>query len=130
MQPLRKVLPSSDEVLYVVYDFETTQNTRYSDRAEVHVPNLYVYSRSVRNVRARRISSRNACSAAGSNGRYFSVSLQTSTLGQKDYCISIQRQVIGSACNFEQSYILKMAPRIDNERTKDHVHDGRTHEVY
>jgi hypothetical protein len=40
MQPLEKVLPSADGVLYVFYDFETTQNTRYSNTAWLHVPNL------------------------------------------------------------------------------------------
>ena len=40
MQPLTNVLPLSDGVLYVFYDFETTQNTRYSDITKVHVPNL------------------------------------------------------------------------------------------
>jgi hypothetical protein len=34
MQPLMNVLPLSDTVLYVLYDFETTQNTRYSDRLQ------------------------------------------------------------------------------------------------
>jgi hypothetical protein len=40
MQPLRNVLPSSDRVLYVFCDFKTTQNTRYTDTAKLHVPNL------------------------------------------------------------------------------------------
>jgi len=40
MRPSRNELPASDGVLYVFYDFETTQNTRYSDKAMVHVPNL------------------------------------------------------------------------------------------
>ena len=40
MQPLKNVLPPSDGILYVFYDFETTQNTRYSETAKVHVPNL------------------------------------------------------------------------------------------
>ena len=40
MQPLKNVLPSSDGVLYVFYDFETTQNTRYSDTAKERVLNL------------------------------------------------------------------------------------------
>ena len=40
MQPLKNVLPSSDGVLYVFYDFETTQNTRYSETAKEHVPYL------------------------------------------------------------------------------------------
>ena len=40
MQPLKNVLPPSDGVLYLFYDFETPQITRYSDTAKVHVPNL------------------------------------------------------------------------------------------
>ena len=38
MQPLKNVLPSGDGVLFVFYDFETTQNTRYSDTAKEQVP--------------------------------------------------------------------------------------------
>jgi hypothetical protein len=33
MNPLQDVLPSSDNVLYVFYDFETTQDTKYSEKA-------------------------------------------------------------------------------------------------
>jgi nucleoid-associated protein YejK len=40
MQPLTNVLPSSDFVLYVFYDFETTKNSRFSEKATLHVPNL------------------------------------------------------------------------------------------
>jgi hypothetical protein len=40
MQPLKDELPPSDGVLYVFYNFETTQNTRYSHDATLHVPNL------------------------------------------------------------------------------------------
>ena len=40
MQPLKNVQPSSDRVLYIFYDFETTQNTRYSETANEHVPNV------------------------------------------------------------------------------------------
>ena len=40
MQPLKNVLPSSDGVQYVFYDFETKQNTRYSETSKEHVPNL------------------------------------------------------------------------------------------
>ncbi len=40
MQPLKNVLPTRNGLLYVFYDFETTQNTRYSDTNKVHVPNL------------------------------------------------------------------------------------------
>ena len=31
---------NADKVLYVFYDFETTQNKRYSDKAKGHLPNL------------------------------------------------------------------------------------------
>ncbi len=40
MQPLKNVFPPGDKVLYVFYNFETTLNTRYSDIATVHVPNV------------------------------------------------------------------------------------------
>ena len=41
MKPLKDVLPdASDKVLYVFYDFETTQNTRYSEKVTLHVPDL------------------------------------------------------------------------------------------
>jgi len=41
MRPLKDAVPSaSDKVLYVFYDFETTQNTEYTDEAKLHVPNL------------------------------------------------------------------------------------------
>jgi hypothetical protein len=37
---MENVLPASDRILYVFYDFETTQNSSYSDKATLHVPNL------------------------------------------------------------------------------------------
>jgi len=40
MRPLKNVLPAGDRVLYVFYDFETTQNTRYSETATLNIPNL------------------------------------------------------------------------------------------
>jgi hypothetical protein len=40
MQPLKNVPPSGDGVLYVFYDFETTQITQYSNTAWLHVSNL------------------------------------------------------------------------------------------
>ena len=41
MRPLKDVVPdASDKVLYVFYDFETTQTTKYSDTATLHVPDL------------------------------------------------------------------------------------------
>ena len=41
MRTLKDDLPSADgKLLYVFYDFETTQNTEYTEKAKVHVPNL------------------------------------------------------------------------------------------
>jgi len=41
MKPLKDVLPdASDKILYVFYDFETTQNTKYSDKATLHLLDL------------------------------------------------------------------------------------------
>jgi len=41
MRPLMYALPNTnDKVLYVFYDFETTQNTQYSDKATLNVPDL------------------------------------------------------------------------------------------
>ena len=40
MRPLKNVLPAGDRVLYVFYDFETNQNTRYSETTTLHIPNL------------------------------------------------------------------------------------------
>ena len=55
MQLLKNVLPSSNGVLYVFYDFETTQKARYSDTAKVHFYTWSAYSSSVRGARALRI---------------------------------------------------------------------------
>jgi len=40
MQPLKNEVPRSDDVLFVLYDFETTQDTKISETARVHVPIL------------------------------------------------------------------------------------------
>ena len=40
MAPLVNKLPKSENVLFVFYDLETTQDTRVSDSATQHVPNL------------------------------------------------------------------------------------------
>ena len=40
MDPLEYKLPKSDKVLFVFYDFESTQYTRISDLATLHVPIL------------------------------------------------------------------------------------------
>jgi len=40
MTPLKNELPRSDDVLFVFYDFETTQDTKFSEDANEHVPIL------------------------------------------------------------------------------------------
>ena len=41
VRPLKNALASAgDKVFYVFYEFETTQNNRYSDKATLHVPAL------------------------------------------------------------------------------------------
>ncbi|GFG28666.1 hypothetical protein Cfor_10403, partial [Coptotermes formosanus] len=40
MTPLRNKLRSSHYVLYVFYGFETTQDTRFTQTATRHIPNL------------------------------------------------------------------------------------------
>jgi hypothetical protein len=69
MQPLKNVLPPSDRVLYVFYDFEKTQNTRYSDTAIVHVPNL---------VRIQQFCSR--CECTDDVGKFVSNTVRGNTL--------------------------------------------------
>jgi len=53
MRPLKNVLPACDKVLYVFYDFETTQNTRFSDRA-VTCPKSRLRAAVLFDVRGRR----------------------------------------------------------------------------
>jgi hypothetical protein len=40
MAPLQDLVAPSNRVLYVLYDFEMTQDTRHSEKATEHVPNL------------------------------------------------------------------------------------------
>jgi hypothetical protein len=40
MQPLKNELPRSDDVLFVFYDFVTTQDTKFSENANEHIPIL------------------------------------------------------------------------------------------
>jgi len=39
MATLKNEIPRSDNVLFVFYDFETTQDTKVSDSTTLHVPN-------------------------------------------------------------------------------------------
>jgi len=45
MATFKKELPRSDNVLFVVYDFETTQDTKVSDSATLHFPNLVCFQK-------------------------------------------------------------------------------------
>jgi hypothetical protein len=40
MQPINNELPSAGDVLFVFYDFETTQDTKINESAKLHVPIL------------------------------------------------------------------------------------------
>ena len=40
MKPLQKELPRNDNDLFVFYDFETTQDTKFSYSATIHIPRL------------------------------------------------------------------------------------------
>jgi hypothetical protein len=40
MQPLKNELPRSDNVLFVFYNFETMQDTKFSENATEHIPIL------------------------------------------------------------------------------------------
>ena len=44
MTTLKNELPRSDNELFVFYDFETTQDTKVSDSATLHIPNLVLYT--------------------------------------------------------------------------------------
>jgi len=37
---IKERLPHSDDVLFVFYDFETTQDTKFSETANEHIPIL------------------------------------------------------------------------------------------
>jgi hypothetical protein len=65
MQPLKNELPRSDDVLFVFYDFETTQDTKFSDNATVHIQFLYPCSSSVRLVGCKMILIWIACAVVG-----------------------------------------------------------------
>jgi len=41
MKPLVNELPKSDNVLFVFYDFESTEDTKFLDSATEHIPNLF-----------------------------------------------------------------------------------------
>jgi len=55
MRPLNYALPdASDKVLYVFYDFETTQNTHYTDKATLLYHISSAFSNSVRSAKMRK----------------------------------------------------------------------------
>jgi len=69
MRPLRDVLPdASDKELYVFYDFETTQNTKYSNKATLHYLIFSAFSSSVRNAKMRK-TVESACDAVRGSTR-------------------------------------------------------------
>ena len=51
---MNDALPSAgDKVLYVIYDFEATQNNRYTDKSTLHLPKLVCVQKFLFAVRGR-----------------------------------------------------------------------------
>ena len=67
MRPLYNETASGESVLYLFYDFETTQDTYLHDKASVYVLNSNVCGRSVPIARIYRILMRTVFSAAKAN---------------------------------------------------------------
>lgn len=95
------MLPVSDVILYVFYDFETTQNTEYSARATLHVPNLVCAQQFVPRARTWKTSSEPAYNVARGSTRSGKILPGTCYLicannapGLKDCRDSSQRQSI------------------------------------
>jgi hypothetical protein len=72
MQPLKNEVPPGDGVLYVDYDFETTQNKSYmnSDKATVHVPNLVCVQQSCSHCESSDVGTQN-CAQCGKRRHTF-----------------------------------------------------------
>ena len=128
MQPLKNVLPHSDKVLYVFYDFETTQNTQYSDTATVHVPNL---------VCIQQFCSR--CVQCGKRKHSFwevpvgdMLAYVCEPRHWVKQIIVIERSAKALDLHFilNRAILLKWRPELIMNGKKDYMHDGRTHEVY
>ena len=58
MQPLKNELPCANDVLFVFYDFETTQDTKISETVEYMSLSSFAFSNSVRPVRWKTITPR------------------------------------------------------------------------
>ena len=90
MKPLKDVLPdASDKVLYVFYDLETTQNTKYSDKATLHVLDLvcplavlFAVRRCGRLWRVRTMRSEEALVLGRSGREHANLSMQATPLDQ------------------------------------------------
>jgi len=69
LRPLKDALPdASDKVLYVFYDFETTQNNLYSDKATLQYLISSAFSNSVRSAKMRN-TAESACDAVRGGSR-------------------------------------------------------------
>ena len=135
MQPLKNVLPPSDRVLYAFCDFETTQNTRYSDTANVHVPNVVCIQQFCSRCESVDDVGKD-CEQCGKRKHSFwedpvvvILSLRIAILGQSDNCNCPECQGVRSAFHIEYSCIFKMASRTYIERAEDFNDEIRTHEV-
>jgi len=68
MTPLKNGLPAGDKLLYVLHEFETTQNAINSDVVTLHVPNLACLQYFFRGARGKT-SAATACKAARGSTR-------------------------------------------------------------
>ena len=70
MRPLSDELPRCDNVLFVFYDFETTQDTKLTDSATEHVPNL-VYVQQFCSLCETRVNIDEDCEVCGKRKHSF-----------------------------------------------------------
>ena len=110
MATLKNELPRSDNVLFVFYDFETTQYTKVTDSATLHVPNLVCLQQvcthwDVASHRRglRTLWQEKTFILGWSYRRFTLISLRTSTVGQQ------RRGYSANAKAFDSQFILNRA---------------------
>jgi hypothetical protein len=75
MHPLKNLLLRSDDVLFVFYDFETTQDTKVSERVQCTSQIWFAFGNSVRRVTIKPIYTKTASVA---EGEYIRISMTLS----------------------------------------------------
>jgi hypothetical protein len=130
--PLLEDSPQSvnnNNILYVFYDFETTQNKRYSEKATVHVPNLVCLQQFC--LRCEGIADIDEdCEQCGVLWHSFWEDPvgDLSTLGLQSHSHRSQCKGIRSAVYSLQGDALEVETRNDYVRDEDLMHeDGTSH---